>query len=516
MVKYCSVYKRGKVLFLLVVLSSVFFSCRNDAIKKQHEIAIAVPYEIATLDPHVRNSLSTFTLLSRFYEPLVTTDGEMRIQPCLAASWENPDLLTWIFYLRSPVRFHDGKILDSGDVVYSYQRLLNSQKLEMAGYLLDIAEVTAQGPLAVRIRTKHPMNVLLNKLRFVEIVPRNADAETISKKVDGTGPYSLPQWNDKSILQMVRNDRYWGKKPFFEHVLFRLNQSSEQALQSLLSGQSQLAQCNSKKVEEISSNGKKIKSVRKDSLFLKYIGYDLQRDRTPFCDAASNPFKNELVREAIRTGLDTKSLVSGLTSYAVPATQPLPPIIFGFNPRILQAAYDPSRAVSLLQQAGYPNGFRVTLHVRQIFSEAALIVKEQLGHIGIRVDVQALDDNTILPGLRNHQYSFFLSRIGCPTGDASDILDNCFHSVDPQRHYGVMNYGLFANPEVDRAIEESAVIQSTDRRRDAIQNIMSAVTKEIVWIPLYIDQDVYAMDSSLSWQPRSDSFVLASEISASH
>lgn len=515
MIKYCVVqHKRGMVLVLIVLLSTL--SCRNDAIKKQHGVAIAVPYEIDTLDPHVRNSLSTFALLSHFYEPLVTTDADMRIQPCLAVSWENPDLLTWIFYLRSPVRFHDGKILDSGDVVYSYQRLLQSQKLEMAGYLLDITEVTAQGPLAVRIRTKHPMNVLLNKLRFVEIVPRNADTETISKKVDGTGPYSLPQWNDKSVLQMVRNDRYWGKKPFFEHVLFRLNQTSEQAIQSLVSGRSQLVQCNSKKVEGITGNGKKIKAVRKDSLFLKYIGYDLERDRTPFCDAASNPFKNQLVREAIRAGLDTRSLVSRLTTYAVPASQPLPPIVFGFNPQISQASYDPSLAVSLLQQAGYPNGFHVTLHVRQQFGEAAAIVKEQLARIGIRIDVQALDDNTILPGLRKHQYSFFLSRIGCPTGDASDILDNCFHSVDSERHYGVMNYGLFANPEMDRAIEESAGIQSIDRRRDAIQNIMSRVTKEVVWVPLYIDQDVYAMDSSLSWQPRSDSFVLASEISASH
>ncbi len=500
-------------VFLIVLLLSSF-SCRNDAIKQRHEIAIAVPYEIDTLDPHVRNSLSTFALLSHFYEPLVTTDAEMKIQPCLAVSWENPDLLTWIFYLRSPVRFHDGKILDSGDVVYSYQRLLHSQKLEMAGYLLDIAEVSAQGPLTVRIRTKHPMNVLLNKLRFIEIVSRNSDIETISKAVNGTGPYSLLQWNDMAILRMVRNDRYWGKKPFFEHVLFRLNQTSEQALQSLVSGQSHLAQCNSKKVEEI--NGKKFKSVRKDSLFLKYLGFDLERDPTPFCDAASNPFKNQLVRKAIRAGLDTRSLVSGLGSYAVPASQPLPPIVFGFNPKISPASYDPTLAVSLLQQAGYPNGFRVTLHVRQQFGEAASIVKEQLARIRIRVDLQALDDNTILPGLRKHQYSFFLSRIGCPTGDASDILDNCFHSVDSQRHYGVMNYGLFADSELDRAIEDSAGIQSIDRRRDAIQNIMSKVTNDVVWVPLYIDQDVYAMDNSISWLPRSDSFVLASEISTSH
>src|SRR5262249_39171899 len=159
-----------------------------------------------------------------------------------------------------------------------------------------------------------------------------------------------------------------------------------------------------------------------------------------------------------------------------------------------------------------PHGFRVTLHVRQLFTEAAMIVKGQLEKIGIVVDVLALSDREILPGLRNHQYSFFLSRIGCPTGDASDILDNSFHSVDPPRHYGVMNYGLYANPAMDRAIEDSAGIQFIDSRRDAIQNIMDTVMQDIVWVPLYVDQDVYAMTNNVQWKPRSDSFMLASEI----
>jgi len=131
--------KRG-ILLLYIILQICSVSCqKNSAIQEQHQIAIAVPYEIDTLDPHVRNSLSTFAVLSHFYEPLVTTDAEMRIQPCLATSWENPDLLTWIFYLRRGVKFQDGKTLDSGDVVYSYQRLLHGKNLEMAGYLVDIS-----------------------------------------------------------------------------------------------------------------------------------------------------------------------------------------------------------------------------------------------------------------------------------------------------------------------------------------------------------------------------------------
>jgi peptide/nickel transport system substrate-binding protein len=165
-----------------------------------------------------------------------------------------------------------------------------------------------------------------------------------------------------------------------------------------------------------------------------------------------------------------------------------------------------------LTEAGFPDGFDVTLHVRKLFEDAGLLVKEQLANAGIRVDLRVLPDTEILPGLRKHQYTFYLSRIGSPTGDASDVTDNCLHSLDPAKRYGVMNYGEYKNPEVDKAIEESARIPQLEKRRNLIQSIMRTVMEDVVWVPLYIDQDVFAIDQRFSWKPRNDSFVFASEI----
>ncbi len=86
------------------------------------------------------------------------------------------------------------------------------------------------------------------------------------------------------------------------------------------------------------------------------------------------------------------------------------------------------------------------------------------------------------------------------------------HSTDLPRHYGAQNYGGYSNEALDRAIEESAEIRDVEERRIALQKIMVMFMDELAWIPLYVDQDVYAIDSSLSWQPRNDSLIFASEI----
>jgi len=470
---------------------------------------LAVPYELGSLDPHARNSLSDFALLSNLYEPLVTTDGSMRILPCLAERWENPDQSTWIFHLRKNVRFHSGKDLTSKDVVYTFSRLLSSQDLEMAGYLLEVAEVTATDGMTVKIRTRFPSSITLNKLRFILIVPANSGG-VLSKQINGTGPYQLKSW--KKDLIFLRNENYWGERPFLREVQFLLNRDSEAAANELLEGKAQFAQCNSKILKEKLSGNAEFEILQSDSMFVKYLGYDVARDRSPYCSVEPNPFKNKLVRSALQLAIDRKELVSKLTTYAVPANQPLPPFIFGYNPAIPDAPYDPQQARKLLQRAGLPNGFDVVLHVRKLFEQAGLLVRDQLAGVGIRVKVVSLEDTEILPGLRRHEYTFYLSRIGSPTGDSSDVTDNCLHSPDPRSHYGVMNYGYYSNSEVDQAIEESSRIPDIDKRRNLVQSIMSKVMDDIAWIPLYIDQDVYAIHKAYSWKPRNDSFILAAEI----
>lgn len=506
------------VLTMVLTLASALAftaSCSRRPDSPLSEIRISVPYEVDTLDPHSRNRLSNFAVVSHFYEPLVTTDANMTILPCLATRWDNPDLVTWIFHIRPGVRFHSGKRLEAEDVVYSFDRLLKSRDLGMSGYLLNIQRVRAIDPLTFEIRTSAPMSILLHKLRFVLIIPKGAVPASLQNEVDGTGPYALAGWTPGSEIRMVRNERTWGAKPPLKKVTFRLARSPDEALLDLTSNRSDLIQANSRNAEALSRKVPGVEVQRRPSIFVKFLSFDQAHETTPFCPGISNPFRNLLVRQAINLAIDRAALVARLSTESIPAWQAVPPSIFGFNPAIRQPTYQPERARALLAEAGLPKGFAVTLHVRNIFLEAAQIVAQMLGKVGIRVTVASLPDAEFFDVVSNHRASFFLSRFGCPTGDVSEILDNTVHTLDPARHLGAQNDGGFSNPALDRKIEESLQILDMSRRRPVLQEIMADMTNDLVWVPLYVDQDVYAIRAPFVWHPRADNFVLASEITLS-
>jgi len=475
-------------------------------------VRISVPHEVVELDPHAKNQLAAFSVVSQMFEPLVTTDGSMQIQPCLASRWENPDPSTWLFHLRENVHFHDGKLLDAGDVAYTIDRLLHTPDLEMSGYLLYIGSVAALDARTVQIRTTKPLAVLLNKLRFISIVPRGADRQALDARADGTGAYRLAEWVPGKLLRVVRNESYWGPRPAFREVTFRLDRSPEQALSDLLSGRSDMAQSNTKRLRASVGGLRRYRTFRRTSIFVKYLGYDFAHDAPPGVSPQPNPFRKYLVREAIDLAIDRRRLIAALPYDAVPATQLVPPFIFGFNPRITAPAVDPERARTLLAAAGIPGEIRSPLLTRKLFAEPAANVAAQLRNVGFRLDLRVVSDPEFFAIANAGRSPFHLSRFGCLTGDISDILDNVLHSLDPPRHFGIHNYVGYSNPELDRAIEASAEMQGINARRDALQKVEKALMDDLVWIPLYVDDDDYAADRRLSWQPRNDGLILASEV----
>lgn len=502
-----SIMGKGAFRFFIVV-ALLFCACRNE-VQKPDFISISVPYELDSLDPHAKAWLSSSAILSNFYEPLVFTDADLKIQPCLAQRWENPDVYTWLFHLQPSVQFHDGRTMRSDDVVYSYQRLMKSKDLEISSYLTDVTEVDAVDSLTVMIRTGSPLAILLNKLSNVLIIPRGSTSQDLAERVDGTGPFRLETWSRGHMIRMVRNEDYWRKEPELKTVEYLLNRSPAQVVDDLKDGKCQLGQYDSKKFEAVVSGLKRYQVLRQDNFFLKYLSYDVSRDITPYCKERSNPFKNPLVRKAIHVGISRERLVDDLPTYAVPASQPVPAFVFGFNPAISLPQVDPAEARRLLAEAGYPNGFDVTLHERLILQNTGLLLKEQLKVIGVRVDLKAMPDLEFFHALDAGDFTFFLSRVGATVGDACDVFEPQLHSRDASKHYGIRNYVGYVNADVDRAIEESAKILKPEERNTVLQKIMSTLMVDLPWIPLYIDQDVYALDRQFTWTPRPDSYVLA-------
>ncbi len=501
-----------KTTFFLLVILFVCISCGTKAPGKPDNISLGLQYEIETLDPHGKATLSEWAVLANFYQPLVTTDASMHVRPCLAKGWENPDVFTWVFHLQPNVHFHNGKKMDASDVVYSLERLINSDKLGVTTYLTDVSEIKGLDPLTVSVKTKSPLPIFLNRLSNIAIVQKDSTTEQLKNSENGTGPYRLVEWKKDDFIKMVRDDHYWGEKAAIKNVTYFLNRKPEEAVQQLRQGKYQFIQYDFKRFEGIVKTIGHYQVLRQDNYYLKHLSYDVFRNATPYCKTKPNPFKNPLVRKAIYSGINRTKLIADLPTYAVTATQPVPPFVFGFNPHIMLPEYDPATSKALLAKAGLANGFEVTMHVRQILRETGELIRDQLAKIGIRIQLQVLPDTEFFARLDKKDVSFFLSRVGATVGDASDVLEPQIHSFDNSRHYGVRNYSGYTNEMVDRQIEDSAEILKVDDRREALQSIMSTLMTDLPWIPLYIDQDVYALEDSFSWQPRHDSFVFAYEI----
>jgi peptide/nickel transport system substrate-binding protein len=402
--------------------------------------------------------------------------------------------------------------LNAEDVVYSLKRVLAHPEFERAPYVSNVLEVVAIDPTSIRIKTKYPTAILLNKLSFIPIIPKGIKDEFLMSNEDGTGPYRLREWDQKkNRISLFRNENYWKEKPKIRNATFILGQSDQDGVQKVLSGECQFFQGSSRAAENAVHGNPRLHIEHKDSLYIKYLGFNFSD--APSCALPGDGFRSLNLREAIDYAIDRPTLTKTVNSYAFSITQVVPPFTFGFNPDLHSPDYDPAKARELLQAANFPPDAHPVLLVRKLMEQSGFIIQHQLERVGVRVDLQVRSDEDFFREIDQGKFCMFLSRFGSPTGDASDVLEAAFHTYDPQLHYGQLNHGRYSNAELDQAIVESSTIQQLDRRKKRLQDIMAMLNEQRVWLPLYGDQDIYIYDSSFSWKPRNDSLIDASEIS---
>jgi peptide/nickel transport system substrate-binding protein len=414
-----------------------------------------------------------------------------------------------VFELRPGARFHDGRTLDSADVVATFARLREHPELEIALYTNEVVSARALSPSLVELRTRQPLPALLNKLSLVYVVPRDA-GPGLAQRPCGTGPYRLEGRPAPQELDLVAT----GDRPLaaaLDRVRLRLGRSADDAWHDLRDGHSDFAQLSSRAAEREMGGRPDVSVLRHTGVFLKFLGFDLARPRTPYV-TGRNPFLDPRVRQAISLAIDRERLVAGLSVPAIPASQLVPPVIFGFSPELKAPAPDPVRARALLAAAGFPRGFAVTLHARELAGgEAAEPVRAMLAEVGIRVDVVQLREPEFR-AVSQEPPSLFLTRYACDTGEASDALNAVIHSRDAARGYGYGNFGRYAQPALDALIEQSSQIEVPEERLQAFQDILRQVAEQDVIVPLYYDENVFGLRKGFTWQPRADGYVLAAEI----
>ena len=490
-------------------------------------LSIGLSSDVTSMDPQWNNSGPNVSLSAHVFEPLTSTDRDGRLAPGLAVGWRSVDPLTWEFKLRPGVRFHDGSELTADDVVFSIERpkTLQGSPASFASFVRPIIEAIAVDRATVRIRTAAPHVLVPYDLNSIFVVSKKATlAAGTSADFDsgrsaiGTGPFKLASFRRGDRVELVRNDAYWGARPAWDKVTFRLMSNDAARIAALLSGDvDAIENVPTADVARIAADAR-FTVARRTSWRTIFWHLDQYRDPTPYATDASgkplakNPFKDARVRLAISKAINRDAIVSRvMEGLAVPASNLVSPGIFGYNGALPVEGYDPAGAKRLLAEAGYADGFRLTIHApnNRYVNDARIAetVAALLSRVGIVTRVETQPWSSYLPHARAGEYSMALVGWGSSLGDST--IKNHLGTPDDKKGYGAWNFGRSSHPEVDRLLDRDFTLFDDKAREEAAKALAATALKDNPVIPMHHEIVSWAMKKGLSYPGRVDQFTFA-------
>ncbi|MGQ0569183.1 MAG: ABC transporter substrate-binding protein [Armatimonadota bacterium] len=459
-------------------------------------LVITVTTEPSTLDPQAGNDRHSRVLTGNVFETLLDRDRNGRIVPMLAESYEATNQTTWRFKLRRGVKFHNGTPFTAQAAAYSINRIINPDyRTQRTSYIIDIAGARAVDENTVDILTKGINAVLPIQVTSISIVPPAlADAREFAWRPVGTGPYRFLGWIRGREMKLQAHEGYWGAKPAIKDIVVRIIPDKQTELAALQAGEVDL-------VLDL--------LPEQTNLAPRF----LSAPATEFSYIAFNTFKRELsdprVRIAMNLAIDKDKLAKTIYGgHARPNnSQNLSEGMVGYNSTLRPFAYDPARARALLVEAGYPNGFQITLHTpigRYLKGEeTSEYVAQQLGEVGIRTRVQL------------HEWNAYRT-LGRIPGDRPSAFDlkygwNSNEWFDASRIDAHIVCGGASSKICDRRIDDlmDRATKTLDQRvrAEMYQQVWAILTENPYSIYLLQQNLIYGMARRLTWRPRLDDEV---------
>ncbi len=496
------------------------------------QLVIARGNEPVSIDPHFsRNGNNQMTSL-HIFDRLLLSDENARPTPGLAVSWENEDEVTWLVHLREGVTFHDGTPFTAADVVFSFERApdVPNSPASYAESLSTLESMEVVDDHTIRFRSNRPNPQFMENIGNIYIISRAAAEEATSNDFNdpaiavGTGPFKFVSWVPGDRLTLERNPDYWGQVSDFDTVVMRFITNDAARVAALLSGDVDVidlvAPADLPRLRESSDiNVFEVGTVR-----LVYLALNQSDDAPLLTDLAGNPLEeNPLqdprVRRAISLLIDRQGITDNiLQGSGEPASQTVPEGVYGYASSIPVTQHDHEEAKRLLAEAGYPDGFGVTVHGSGdrflMDGEITQAVGQMLAQGGLQVnDVQVRPYSVYTTEAANGDYSIFIFSYGNSSGEASRGLSNLFHTFDPDRDLGTLNRFRYSNPVFDEAITK-ALQEFDPDAREALLNESAeiALAQDTAMVPLYFQSLAWAAREGLEVTPRRDERTLAMSV----
>src|SRR5690606_33452631 len=328
----------------------------------------------------------------------------------------------------------------------------------------------------IRISTPAPHPLMPNDMSSLLIVSKKhgegAKTEDYNsgKAAIGTGPYKFASFVPGDRIELVRNEDYWGVKPQWEKVTLKPIKSGPARVAALLAGDVDLIEDAPTADIERLKKDPEIEVSQTVSRRVIYFHMDQFREDSPFITAKDgskikNPLMDQRVRLALSKAINRNAIVERvMEGVAIPAGQLLAEGFFGVSPNVMPPAHDPEGAKKLLAEAGYPDGFKMTLHGPngRYTNDVRILeaVAQMFTRIGVETTIEALPPavyfNRASAGANGQpEFSFILVGWGSDTGETSSPLKTLLGTFDKEKGYGAANRGRHSNPELDKLIAQA-------------------------------------------------------------
>jgi len=429
------------------------------------------------------------------FDGLVKFDTNGEIVPDLAKSFHFKDDTTLIFELKQGVKWHDGKPFGADDVVFTFE-LINSPKL-ISPYKDDfqlVASVVAINEHTIEIKYKQPYFKALS-IWMIGILPKHLwehedDPMTspLNKMAIGTGPYMMTKpFEPNERIALVANSDYLPHKPHLQRIL--LHSISDEMTQfiTLKAGKLDIGGLNALQVSrQIDDSFKEqYQLIEQPSNSYTYLGFNLENPK----------FANPLIREAISLAIDKQALIDLLFfGHAQICHGPFMPQTHAYPENITQDLYNPQKAREILSDLGYtkesPFVFELTTNTgNDTRTYAAQIIQHQLAQVGIEMKIRTME------------WQAFLNTVVLPRRFEAVLLGwnlslipdakSIWHSSSIKE--GGFNLVSYANPTVDRLIDEAQGMVSQEDFGRHYQEIFHLITQDRPYIFLYIPNSITAV-----------------------
>jgi len=469
---------------LLLAMLLPLAACRPRA-NDSHTLRFLIESSPNNLDLRQGTDAQSERVGAMIFEALVRKDDHFNLQPWLATSWERPDALTWVFHLRSGVRFHDGKLLTAGDVAWSIQSMTNGALItSKGGAFADVVEVTVRDPLTIAVRTKQPDASLLFNLSdgLFGVVERGAGRDEGLHPM-GTGPFKfVDQVQDKEVV-VERNANYWGGAPKIERIRFEVVPDTITAALEMKKGSSDV-ESNVITLDMVHAlqGVPTLKTESGVGSVVIYANFNV-----------SDPVLRDVrLRQAVACAIDKPALIAALwRGQAKPASTLLPVGHWAAagEDQLPQYPHDVARAIRLLDDAGMKpdrDGIRLRFTLKTSTDETTRLVaqsmQQQLREAGIALTLRSTEFGTFYSDITKGAFQMYILRwIGSNEDPA--IFKYAYGSGSFPPKGG--NRGRYSNARVDALLQAAAAeTDETVRRREYVE-VQQILATDLPGIPLW-------------------------------